>query len=592
MAADGSIIIETLLDDKEAKKELTKLNNRIKTLNNQIYTNQRLKMPLVEQSKQAAANLDLAMASLEKMKSASVGAYTAQQIAQQEETVKSLQYQYSKIQSRVEAYDRSISTATEKLNIVKEQAGAIQQNMAAAGVDTEKMAAAAKRASKGAMGFATQLKYAMSSILLYGALFQVFSKFTEWIGKVIKSNDAASASVGRLKAALLTLAQPIVGVVIPALTFLANTLVRIISVISSFISMIFGSTLEESADAAESLYNEANAIESVGSAAKKASKQLASFDEINKLSGDTAESGGGAGADVISPDFSEAGDLSWLEETLGKSAGWVTAALLIGGIALVAIGASTGRLSLVLAGLLMLGSAVTVGEETGVFADWAAALGLETAEQFVPMALTLGGIALIALGAAIANILVVIAGLGLIGAGVAVHLQPPTSRKNTENRPPICPCSGRARHVPGRGVHGIHRRKDLPLYERHQFQTGGLPPGLGGGNLMADEKCAYDPGRECLGLQKANMLEKQMNEWRAQSRETHKELFNRTRDLEKAEASRNEQYANIMEKLDELIAWKSAEQGTTKRRWDAIVDKSIWAVLAAVIAFLLARIGL
>ncbi len=109
---------------------------------------------------------------------------------------------------------------------------------------------------------------------------------------------------------------------------------------------------------------------------------------------------------------------------------------------------------------------------------------------------------------------------------------------------------------------------------------------------MADEKCAYDPGRECLGLQKANMLEKQMNEWRAQSRETHKELFNRTRDLEKAEASRNEQYANIMEKLDELIAWKSAEQGTTKRRWDAIVDKSIWAVLAAVIAFLLARIGL
>ncbi len=122
MAADGSIIIETLLDDKEAKKELTKLNNRIKTLNNQIYTNQRLKMPLVEQSKQAAANLDLAMASLEKMKSASVGAYTAQQIAQQEETVKSLQYQYSKIQSRVEAYDRSISTATEKLNIVKEQA--------------------------------------------------------------------------------------------------------------------------------------------------------------------------------------------------------------------------------------------------------------------------------------------------------------------------------------------------------------------------------------------------------------------------------------------------------------------------------------
>ena len=28
------------------------------------------------------------------------------------------------------------------------------------------------------------------------------------------------------------------------------------------------------------------------------------------------------------------------------------------------------------------------------------------------------------------------------------------------------------------------------------------------------------------------------------------------------------------------------------KRWDAIVEKSIWAVVAAVIAFLLARIGL
>ena len=28
------------------------------------------------------------------------------------------------------------------------------------------------------------------------------------------------------------------------------------------------------------------------------------------------------------------------------------------------------------------------------------------------------------------------------------------------------------------------------------------------------------------------------------------------------------------------------------KRWDAIVDKAIWAVLAVVIAFLLARIGL
>ena len=101
---------------------------------------------------------------------------------------------------------------------------------------------------------------------------------------------------------------------------------------------------------------------------------------------------------------------------------------------------------------------------------------------------------------------------------------------------------------------------------------------------MADEKCILDPQRDCLGLQKANMLEKQMSEWREASRSTHKELFDRMRELEKAEAARNE--------LDRLIAWQEAEQAKPKKRWEAIVDKSVWAVLAAVIAFALARIGL
>ena len=107
-----------------------------------------------------------------------------------------------------------------------------------------------------------------------------------------------------------------------------------------------------------------------------------------------------------------------------------------------------------------------------------------------------------------------------------------------------------------------------------------------------DEKCILDPQRDCLGLQKANMLEKQMSEWREASRNTHKELFNRMRELEKAEAARNEQYDNIMEKLDRLISWQEAKQAKPKKRWEAIVDKSVWAVLAAVIAFVLARIGL
>lgn len=109
---------------------------------------------------------------------------------------------------------------------------------------------------------------------------------------------------------------------------------------------------------------------------------------------------------------------------------------------------------------------------------------------------------------------------------------------------------------------------------------------------LMDDKCLIDPQRDCLGLQKANMLERQMEKMQEQARDTHNKLFNRIRDLEKAEAARNEQYENIMGKLDKLIAWQEAEQAAPKKRWDSIKDKAVWAVLAAVIAFLLGRIGL
>lgn len=109
---------------------------------------------------------------------------------------------------------------------------------------------------------------------------------------------------------------------------------------------------------------------------------------------------------------------------------------------------------------------------------------------------------------------------------------------------------------------------------------------------LMDDKCLIDPQRDCLGLQKANMLERQMEKMQEQARDTHNKLFDRIRDLEKAEAARNEQYENIMGKLDKLIAWQEAEQAAPKKRWDSIKDKAVWAVLAAVIAFLLGRIGL
>ena len=106
------------------------------------------------------------------------------------------------------------------------------------------------------------------------------------------------------------------------------------------------------------------------------------------------------------------------------------------------------------------------------------------------------------------------------------------------------------------------------------------------------EKCIIDPARDCLGLAKAEMLEKQMDEYRRQARETHSQLFDRIRELERAESARGEQYKQIMEKLDQLLEWQETQQKKPQAFVDDIKGKIIWAVLAAVIAFILGRIGL
>lgn len=97
---------------------------------------------------------------------------------------------------------------------------------------------------------------------------------------------------------------------------------------------------------------------------------------------------------------------------------WVPIALMLGGIALVAIGASMGSLLLVVAGLLLLGAGIAFGKENDQLQSWVDALGLNSVQEFVVIAVILGGIVMVAIGAATANILLVIAGLALIGVAV------------------------------------------------------------------------------------------------------------------------------------------------------------------------------
>ena len=152
---------------------------------------------------------------------------------------------------------------------------------------------------------------------------------TKYFGSALKSNKEFVTASAQLKGALLTAFQPIYEFVAPAITYLIRMLTIAAQAIGQFFAAISGKSYSQMQKNSEGLYNEANAINAVGGAAKEAKKQLMGFDEINRL--DSLESGGGGGSSGnISPTFSAMEDSevkSSLEDIL-RLVGSVAAALL------------------------------------------------------------------------------------------------------------------------------------------------------------------------------------------------------------------------------------------------------------------------
>lgn len=300
---DGKITFSTELDNKGLEKELEGLKKKIRSLEDELETSQKARAPLAEQYKKLTAELDIAKAKLHEMQTAATGVFSKEQIAEQKETVDALQTRWDEVRKQVEKYDKQIQNVTSKLEHNKERAGEVAEQLAKTGPSARAMAKAMADAEKKARRFSLRMKEVVRSALLFAMITQGLAAFRKWMGNVIKANDEATAAVARLKGALLTLAQPLVDVLIPAFIFFVNILTDFINVFSGLVSFLFGTTIEASAEAAEKLNAETEALEGVGSAAKKAEKALAGFDEINKLSSGGHGSSGRSSSSVA-PDFS------------------------------------------------------------------------------------------------------------------------------------------------------------------------------------------------------------------------------------------------------------------------------------------------
>lgn len=113
--------------------------------------------------------------------------------------------------------------------------------------------------------------------------------------------------------------------------------------------------------------------------------------------------------------------------------------------------------------------------------------------------------------------------------------------------------------------------------------------------MPPEDKCILDPERDCIGKAAAALLEKRIADLekdREKQTAFREMYYAEQRARIKRDAEMEAKISGMDEKLDKLISWQDGQQSKHGKRWDSIVEKSIWAVIAAVIAFVLARVGI
>lgn len=466
--ADGKIVVQAEVDAKKAQRELDKLTARIDKLETDLKKSSGeqsgIKAQLdaaKESAKQAETALKSLRAESERLRqvtsgeaSASPDAYisaysrqseVAAQIKEQEallkeqdKIVESLDGKYAKITDKV-------MEQTSALDAAKTRAGELTREITNASGASERMELAAKNVSDSMNTFSKRVSGLFKRVLVFSLITRALQSLRTWLGKTIMQNEEARAAVARLKAAFLTLAQPILQVVIPVFVKLVDILTQVVTAIAKFFGMLSGKSWGAQVAAAKGLNAEKEAIEGVGSAAEDASKSMASFDEINQITSNQASGGGGgaggAASTDIAPDFS---NLDMAEDKLHDILGlvgaiaagllaWKIASMFtndlskIAGIAI----AAAGAFALVYFWLDAWKNGIDLQNFLGMLAGLAAlAAGLAIA--FGPIAagiaLVVGGLAMLVVGIKdviengfnLVNTLTIIA--GLLAAGIGISL--------------------------------------------------------------------------------------------------------------------------------------------------------------------------
>lgn len=313
---DGEINYAVNLDAKQAEAELNRLNRNITKMESDLAVKNAKRSAIEEQLNAAKAAAEETRAKIqelqEQMSNSAVwkSTNTLEQnqaivaerqamsasimeqnelLREQEATVASLEKQYNSV-------DASIKDTESTLDVNKEQAGELAAGMYDA-ADGAGELNGELRPTPGILDeIIRRIKGLAKRVFFFSLITRAFRGILKYVTSSLAVNEQYAASMKQLRAALLSVAYPILQVVTPAIIGLVRALTTLFATLANVVSILFGSTLSATTKSAKALEKEKAALAGTGKAAGKAGKELASFDEINKI-GDDGSGGGGGGYD-------------------------------------------------------------------------------------------------------------------------------------------------------------------------------------------------------------------------------------------------------------------------------------------------------
>lgn len=325
MAADGSIIIDTRVNNKGAEADLKALQAKAKSTAQQIaaldksYNSGMIKKSqLAEDLRQARTEAAATARELSRLNIAldaqrDAGLTPAQEdiqrsdrlaatLEKQKARIREISGEYRKQGKLLQTIQTQHSALSDRL--VQEQKAVTQAEQSYRKQNKGNSTAAIAHASAAMQKFGTRLGGIVSSALLFNVISSALTKMVGWFGSAMQSSDAFRQSLANLQGAASVAAAPLVQTLGSALSYVINLLATGISYLARFISLLTGKSIGAMKSAAKGMNSYGSAASGAAKDTEKATRSLAGFDEITRLDAPQDNtSGGGGGSGDLTPNY-------------------------------------------------------------------------------------------------------------------------------------------------------------------------------------------------------------------------------------------------------------------------------------------------